>query len=115
MVEIHERVGGPQLAAELLASDDLLGMDEEHLQDSQRLILKPDLDALLAQFSGAHVQLERAEADDLRTGRFVVHPGCVDPPLCVAAYHGAKWASIFRFLSETLQHNLMISFTYFGG
>jgi len=54
-------------------------MGEEYLQDPQRLFLEPDLGALFTQFSGAHVEFERAEADDLRTGRIVLHPVCCAP------------------------------------
>ena len=48
-------------------NDEPPGMGEEHFQNPQGLFLKLNLGALLAQLSGVHVQLERAEADDLRS------------------------------------------------
>jgi hypothetical protein len=63
MIEIDKRIGRPQNAAQLLPADWLTWLREQHLQNAQRLLLQPDPDALLAQFAGARIQLERAETN----------------------------------------------------
>ena len=106
---------GHSLPAQLRAGDQLPAMGEEHLQNPQGLFPEPDVGASPAQFSSAHVQLERAEADDLRTGRFVLHPGCAEPPLVLLKPTTAPSSDpnyCLRFGSAL--HNLLISFKDFG-
>ena len=58
VVEIHERVRGPELLLKFLATDDLAGVLEQHRQDLEGLLLKPDSQAALAQFASTKIQLE---------------------------------------------------------
>ena len=58
VVEIHERVRGPELLRKFLARYDLAGVLEQHRQDSERLLLKPDSQAVLAQFTRTKIHLE---------------------------------------------------------
>ena len=61
-LEIHEGVGGPEAVAELFAGDQLAGGLEERLEDAERLILEPDAQPVLTQFTRRRVQLEGSEA-----------------------------------------------------
>ena len=63
VVEIHESVRGPELLLELLASYDLAGMLEQHRQDLEGLFLKPDSQAVLAQFASAKIQFENPKTE----------------------------------------------------
>jgi len=42
VVEIHERVCGPELLLQFLATNDLAGALEQHRQDLEGLLLKPN-------------------------------------------------------------------------
>jgi hypothetical protein len=42
VVEIHERVRGPEFLLKFLATDDLTGALEQYRQDLEGLLLKPD-------------------------------------------------------------------------
>jgi hypothetical protein len=42
VIEIHERVGGPERFLNLLASYDLAGVLKQHRQDLKGLLLKPN-------------------------------------------------------------------------
>ena len=42
VVEVHERVRGPEFLLKFLATDDLAGMLEQHCQDLEGLLLKSD-------------------------------------------------------------------------
>ena len=42
-LEIHERVGRPERAAEVIAAHDLAGLTEQQLQDLERLLGETDL------------------------------------------------------------------------
>jgi hypothetical protein len=61
VIEIDEDVLGPELIAELVAGHDLAGLREQQLQNPERLVLQPDLEAMFAQFAGARIELVRAE------------------------------------------------------
>ena len=63
MVEIHERVRGPELLLQFLAADDLAGVLEQHRQDLEGLLLKPDSQAALAQLAGTKIQLEHPKTE----------------------------------------------------
>jgi len=63
VVEINEGVGGPKLFLKLLASDNLAGMFEERGEHLERLLLKADSQAMLAQFASSKVQFENSEAE----------------------------------------------------
>jgi hypothetical protein len=58
VVEIHERVRGPEFFLKVLATDDLTVMLEQHRQDLEGLLLKPDSSAALAQFASTKIHLE---------------------------------------------------------
>src|SRR5436309_3353772 len=64
VVEVHECATRPKLLLQLFPRHHLAWPLQEHGQDLKRLLPKPDLQPALAQFAGAQVQLEHAEADD---------------------------------------------------
>jgi hypothetical protein len=57
MVEIHERVTGPQLLTKFISSDYLTRVFEQHGQNLKRLVLQPNSVALLAQFTRTEINL----------------------------------------------------------
>jgi hypothetical protein len=63
VVEIHERIRGPECFLQFLPTDDLAGMFQEHGQDLKGLLLKPDSQAVLAQFACTKIQLEHPETE----------------------------------------------------
>jgi hypothetical protein len=63
MAEIHEGICGPQPLLKVFAPDDLAGVLEQHRQDLEGLLLKPDLQAALAQFASAKVNLEHSKTE----------------------------------------------------
>ena len=63
MVEIDERVRGPELLLKFLAADDLAGVLEQHRQDLEGLLLKPDSQAALAQFASTKIHLEHPKTE----------------------------------------------------
>jgi hypothetical protein len=63
MVEIYERVRGPESFLELLASYDLAGMLDEHRQDLERLFLKANAQAAPPQFASTKIQFEDPESE----------------------------------------------------
>jgi hypothetical protein len=63
VVEIDKRVGGPEAAAEFLASDDLAGRFEEHGEDLEGLILETETMPVVAEFTRTQIELIRAEAN----------------------------------------------------
>ena len=65
VVEVDEGVGGPELLLQLFARDDVSGMIEEQSEHLEGLALQAQLDATLAQFSRAEVELEDSETRDL--------------------------------------------------
>ncbi len=64
VVEVDERVGGPELLLQLFARDHLARPLQQQSQHLKGLLLQAQLDAALAQFSRAEVQLEDSEARD---------------------------------------------------
>ena len=58
MLEVDEGAFGPELTAQVLARDDFAGLANQCEQDLERLILEPQVDAVLAQFTGAGVELD---------------------------------------------------------
>ena len=65
MLEVNERVGGPQPLAQLLARDDDARVLEEHFEKAQRLFGKRDAIAAPSKLAGVHVELEVTEPDRL--------------------------------------------------
>ena len=63
VVEIHERVRGPELILQFLATNDLAGALEQHRQDLEGLLLKPNSQDSLAQFGRTKIQLEHPETE----------------------------------------------------
>ena len=63
VVEIHERVCGPEFFLKFLASYDIAGVLKQHRQDSEGLFLKPDSQAALAQFASAKIQFENSKPE----------------------------------------------------
>ena len=66
LLEVHERVGGPQFLLQLFSADDLAGTLQQHGQDLHRLALQSDLHSLFVKFSGPQIKLEDPEAGDRR-------------------------------------------------
>ncbi len=63
-IEVDEGVAGPKEGAELLAGDDLARGVEERDEEAKGLLLQLDASAVLEEFSGGGVYLERAELID---------------------------------------------------
>ena len=61
VVEFNIGIIRPNPLLDVFASDNLAGTLQKQSQDFERLLLHPDPDAVLAQLSAAHVQLEHAE------------------------------------------------------
>jgi len=79
VLEFDERILGPEPLLELLPGDHLPRMLDECEQDLERLLVKFDSDALLAQLSRPGIHLERAETNRrmLRgTGHIVLFSHC---------------------------------------
>ena len=64
MIEVDEGVRWPELAAQLLASNEFSRSFQQSHQQLQGLFLEPYLLSLLAQFPGVKIDLESAESDD---------------------------------------------------
>ena len=62
MIEIDERVGGPDLLAKLFAGHDLSGTFQQNGENLEGLLLKPDAGAILAQLAGVEVHFENAKS-----------------------------------------------------
>src|SRR5579872_3297280 len=67
VVELDHGIIRPQRLADLVAEHHVTGMLEHHEKNAERLLVQPDLDALLAQFGRANIELEGAEPDDARS------------------------------------------------
>jgi hypothetical protein len=63
VAEIHEGVRGPQPLLKVFPPDDLAGVLEQHCQDLEGLLLKPDLQAALTQFASTQVHLEHSKTE----------------------------------------------------
>ena len=82
MIELNDRAVRPKSLPDVFARDDFTWGFEEHPQDLEGLLLKSDPAPVLPQFSGAKVELKRAEAHSwpaARCARFrselsVFHP-----------------------------------------
>src|SRR3954469_14656297 len=64
VVEVHERIGGPDFRSQLFARDQLAAVSEQRGKYLQRWPRKPVLHSVLAQFASANVEVEHAEAKD---------------------------------------------------
>ena len=64
VLEIDERPGRPQTLPQFFARHDVARAFEHHRQNFERLILKPDADAALAQFARAQVDFESPKSLD---------------------------------------------------
>jgi hypothetical protein len=65
VVEIHERLRGPEFLLKFLATDDLAGVLEQHRQDPEGLFLEPDSQAALAQFASTKIHFENPKTEPL--------------------------------------------------
>src|SRR5262245_33534265 len=68
VIEIDERIGRPQRLTHFFAGDEIAVMVEEKHQQLERLLLKLDSDALLAELSRAPVDFVDAKAHDAPFG-----------------------------------------------
>ena len=64
MVEIHEGVGRPQFAAELLAGNHFPGPFQQRRQYLEGLFLQLDFLSLTTQFAGAKIDLKDTETNN---------------------------------------------------
>ena len=76
VVEINERVGGPEALANLLAGDQLAGLLQQDFENLDRLALQLQPDAILTELSALRVELEGAETENRVSRRRAWHtPG----------------------------------------
>jgi hypothetical protein len=61
VIEVDERICGPEPLAQFFARDDLPGLFKELGKDQEWLFLELDLVSLAAQFSCAQVNFEQSE------------------------------------------------------
>jgi hypothetical protein len=64
LVEVDEGVAAPDLAAQLFPRDDVSRPSDEEREHLERLLLKLDQHAALAQLAVAEIDLEDPEAQD---------------------------------------------------
>ena len=64
VVEVHERIGGPQAAVEILPGDHFAGTLQQHGQDLKGLLLQANLEAVAAELPGAQVYVKDSKADN---------------------------------------------------
>src|SRR5712692_7873593 len=70
-VEVHEGIRRPELLLEFFSRDDLTRMLQQQRQDVKRLVLKLDLQAVLAQLARTQIELECAEANPSGWGGYL--------------------------------------------
>jgi hypothetical protein len=63
VIEIHESACGPAFFLKFLASYDLTVVHTRHRQHLKGLLLKPDSEAMLAQFAQLKIQLENSKME----------------------------------------------------
>jgi hypothetical protein len=63
VIEVDKSVGGPDSLLQLFPRDHRAWIFQQNLKNLQGLLLKLDLDALLAQFPGANIHFVDAEAN----------------------------------------------------
>jgi hypothetical protein len=79
VVKLDDGVVWPELLSDFFAQNDFARIFQKHEQDLEGLLVKPDLQAMLAEFRGSNVHLDRPKADSaslLRTrsyGMFFFH------------------------------------------
>src|SRR6516164_5821379 len=66
LLEVHERVGRPQLLLQLFSGDGLARTLQQHDQYVHWLPLQPDLHALFAEFPSSWIKLEHAKMQGWR-------------------------------------------------
>jgi hypothetical protein len=66
VVEIDKGICWPESAAKLFSGNHLAGMLEKHAQDLERLLLKLELESILAQLACRNVYLEGSEPQNTR-------------------------------------------------
>jgi hypothetical protein len=62
VVEIHERIGGPDLGADVLARHEVAATFQQDFQHLQRLAMQADFHAVLAKLARADIQFKGVEA-----------------------------------------------------
>lgn len=76
MVEVHERVRGPEPGAQLIARDELTGTLEQNQQNVVGPSPKPETEALLEDITPPLVDLEEPESVRLRSPASHGHLNC---------------------------------------
>src|SRR6516162_7212202 len=66
LLEVHERVGRPQLLLQLFSSDGLARTLQQHDQHGHRLPLQSDFHPLFAEFPSSWIKLEHAKMQGWR-------------------------------------------------
>ena len=77
VIEIHERIRGPQSAPELLAGHQLAWSGQQHRKHLKWLLLQPDPRAALRQFAGPKIGLEDRETKTTRNAAGLLHGGAL--------------------------------------
>jgi len=98
VVEIHERVGGPQQPAKILARNYFIGTFQKDGENLEGTILKLDLGPFTAHLSGGKIGLKQTEANDPRGSQGLgqqspARPGSVPQEV---TFHGRKKNRITR-------------------
>jgi hypothetical protein len=73
VLEVHERVIAPDLAAQILARDDGTRLSQEQSQDPEGLVGQEETIPLSNQLAGLQIQREVAEVENLRPRRCERH------------------------------------------
>jgi hypothetical protein len=73
VIEVNEGVAGPEAMLKLLARDHLSAVFEKDGENLARLLLELDANAMLAELTGPHVEVVRAEAQRGRRESGMIH------------------------------------------
>jgi len=87
VVEVHKRVGRPELLLELLAADEPTGMLQQNREYLKGLVLQDEPVTVALEFPALQVELKLAETDLVR--RLAIQ-GHGSTPIGPEAYHGVS-------------------------
>ena len=77
VIEIYERIRGPQSALEFVAGHQLARPGQQHREHLKRLLLKPDPRTALLQLASPKIGLEDSEAKTARNVTGLLHGGAL--------------------------------------
>jgi hypothetical protein len=75
VIEVYERIRGPQLVPELVASHQLARSGQQHCEHAKRLLLKPDPHTSLSQLASPKIGLENPEPKTTSVVTGLLHGG----------------------------------------